>query len=419
MTIEITPSGVSCNLSCTYCYQHPLRDAGNFTIPFDFEKVKASYLKNYRGESFAIFGGEALLTPKPILEKLFQLGLEENGGNGIQTNGVLIDDEHIEMFKKYKVHVGFSFDGEEELNDLRWAGSLEKTREDTKRTLNNVAKCIQNGIPASAILVLHAVNVGTEERLNKFKLFLKKIDKMGISSIRLHDLEVDTDLTAKKHVLTPQRNTEVFIELAEFAKEVPSLEIDVFKDIRSLLESKDRSATCVFRGCDPYTTHAVQEINGDGTISNCGRVSGVEGMPWRKAEQDGYERYISLYQTPWEYGGCKDCRFFLLCKGNCPGGALVDDYGHRDWRNRTQSCEMWYSLFEHFEKVIESEGKIPFSKRPDRKQIELQILEWWNEGKNRDIEDAVEFLQQYTQTEMIFPVVKSFDDSFLDLPMAR
>lgn len=406
MTIEITPSGVSCNLSCTYCYQHPLRDAGNFTVPYDFEKVKETYLRYYAGEQFALFGGEVLLTPKPILEELFQFGIEQSNSNGIQTNGVLIDDDHIELFKKYNVHVGFSFDGEDDLNDLRWSGSLDKTREDTKKTLENLAKCIENGIPSSAILTLHAVNVGTDERLQRFKLFLKKLDKMGIASIRLHDLEVDTDLAARKYQLTAERNKEVFLELAEFSKQVPSLDIDVFKDIRNLLQGRERDATCIFRGCDPYTTSAVQEINGDGTRSNCGRTSGVEGMPWKKADQEGYERYIALYQTPWEYGGCKDCRFFLLCKGNCPGGGIKDESNFRDWRNRTQSCEMWFSLFEHFEKVLEEEGIVPFSKRADRKLVEEQIVEWWNEGQNRDIEDAVEYLERNMDVSLMLPVVK-------------
>ncbi len=30
MTIELEPVGVVCNLSCPYCYEHPMRDAGNF-----------------------------------------------------------------------------------------------------------------------------------------------------------------------------------------------------------------------------------------------------------------------------------------------------------------------------------------------------------------------------------------------------
>ena len=31
MTVEVLPVGVACNLGFTYCYQNPMRDAGNFT----------------------------------------------------------------------------------------------------------------------------------------------------------------------------------------------------------------------------------------------------------------------------------------------------------------------------------------------------------------------------------------------------
>jgi len=37
------------------------------------------------------------------------------------------------MFKQYKVMVGISIDGPDSLNDVRWAGSLEKTREQTAK----------------------------------------------------------------------------------------------------------------------------------------------------------------------------------------------------------------------------------------------------------------------------------------------
>lgn len=29
MSVELRPLGVQCNIKCTYCYQNPLRDAGN------------------------------------------------------------------------------------------------------------------------------------------------------------------------------------------------------------------------------------------------------------------------------------------------------------------------------------------------------------------------------------------------------
>ena len=74
------------------------------------------------GSHFTIFGGEPLLVPEHVLEELWAFGLERFGTNGIQTNGTLINDRHIALFKKYKVYVGISVDGPDDLNDVRWAG---------------------------------------------------------------------------------------------------------------------------------------------------------------------------------------------------------------------------------------------------------------------------------------------------------
>jgi len=74
------------------------------------------------GGPFALFGGEPLLVPEHDLESLWSWGLEQFGYNTVQTNGTLINDEHIRMFKAYKVSVGISIDGPGELNDLRWHG---------------------------------------------------------------------------------------------------------------------------------------------------------------------------------------------------------------------------------------------------------------------------------------------------------
>ena len=80
------------------------------------------------GSHFTIFGGEPLLVPEHVLEELWAFGLERFGRNGIQTNGTLINDRHIAFFKRYSVSVGISVDGPDDLNDVRWAGSVELTR---------------------------------------------------------------------------------------------------------------------------------------------------------------------------------------------------------------------------------------------------------------------------------------------------
>src|SRR5262245_6019411 len=127
MSIEVRPLGVKCNIQCQYCYQNPQRDAGNIPNEFDVAKMKAAL--DRAGSNFTIFGGEPLLVPEAVLEDLWAFGLERFGTNGIQTNGSLINDRHISLFKRYKVNVGISVDGPDDLNDVRWAGTLALTRE--------------------------------------------------------------------------------------------------------------------------------------------------------------------------------------------------------------------------------------------------------------------------------------------------
>jgi uncharacterized protein len=117
MSIEVRPLGVKCNIQCQYCYQNPQRDAGNIPTTFDLEKMKESLAR--AGSSFTIFGGEPLLVPERVLEELWAFGYERFGSNGIQTNGTLINDRHIRLFKQYSVNIGISVDGPEDLNDVR------------------------------------------------------------------------------------------------------------------------------------------------------------------------------------------------------------------------------------------------------------------------------------------------------------
>ena len=186
MSIEVSPVGVTCNLSCPYCYEHPMREAGNFNEkPYDLDKMIAGLEKE--GGKFGLFGGEPLLTDLETLEGLWKFGLERFGSNQIQTNGTLINEKHIELFKKYKVHVGISVDGPDELNDARWAGSLEETRRRTKMSMDAADRLCDEGIPPSFIVTLHKLNA-TTEKLPKLKEWFKYWDSRGVYSSRLHTL---------------------------------------------------------------------------------------------------------------------------------------------------------------------------------------------------------------------------------------
>jgi radical SAM protein with 4Fe4S-binding SPASM domain len=123
----------------------------------------------------------------------------------------------------------------------------------------------------------------------------------------------------------------------------------------------------------------VQGVEGNGQSSNCGRTN-KEGIGFIKANKAGYERYVALYRTPESENGCAGCRFFLMCKGQCPGTSVGGD-----WRNRTEHCGEWKHLFRTIERRMISTGKIPLTIQPLRFELEERQVAAWERGENPSI----------------------------------
>lgn len=368
MGVELRPFGVTCNLACTYCYQNPLREAGNLRQTYDMAKMKAALDKE--GSSFILFGGEPLLMKLEDLEELFAYGLEKHGSSGIQTNGVLINDAHVALFQKYKVQVGISMDGPEELNDARIDRKRSRTRVSTAAVQAAIERLCREHEPPGLIVTLHRGNA-TAKHLPRMYQWMRDLDAAGVRTARLHVLEIDDAHTRDTLALTPRENVEAILGFAKLEDELKHLRFDLIHEMKRLLVGNERDASCVWRACDPYATAAVRGIEGNGQSSNCGRTN-KDGVDYLKADQRGYERYIALYHTPPEHGGCQGCRFFLMCKGQCPGTAIGGD-----WRNKTEHCAIWKSLFATLEQQLIREGETPLSIHPLRQQQETEALARW------------------------------------------
>jgi len=198
MSIEIRPVGVKCNIGCQYCYQNVLRDAGwEADSRTDLVALKAAI--EARNESFHLFGGEPLLTPIDELEELFRWGYERFGENNLQTNGVLINDRHIEMFNKYCVRVGISIDGPGALNDARWAGSLARTRAATEASMAAIGRLCREHEAPSLMIQLTRCNA-SGERLEELCAWLKSMHELGVTSARVHILEIDDDAVRERFI---------------------------------------------------------------------------------------------------------------------------------------------------------------------------------------------------------------------------
>ncbi|HEY6187796.1 MAG TPA: radical SAM protein [Pyrinomonadaceae bacterium] len=391
MGVELRPLGVKCNIQCQYCYQNPQRDTNNILHAYDLGKMKAAIEEE--GRPFTLFGGEPLMVPINDLQALWSWGYERYGENSIQTNGTLINEDHIRMFREYRVHVGISIDGPGELNDVRWVGSLERTRAATASAVAAIERLCREGSPPSIIITLHRCNA-TRERLPVLQDWLLGLERLGITSVRLHMLEVDNALVRQKYALSSEENLEAMLSFLRFERaKLSTMRFDVFREMRSLLLGEDSTTTCVWNACDPYTTRAVRGIEGNGQSSNCGRTN-KDGIDFVKSDREGFERYLALYHTPQEFGGCKDCRYFLMCKGQCPGTSIDGD-----WRNRSEHCGVWMGLFHHLEKELMREGLRPLSDRPERREIEGVFVGQLKGGRNLTVAQCLEEFMNARQQE--------------------
>jgi uncharacterized protein len=346
-----------------------MRDAGNVTTPKDWSAARARLLAE--NTAFCVFGGEPLLAPIDHLRDVFKFGYEHFGRNSIQTNGTLITDEHIALFREYNVGVGISVDGPSSLNSARVGGSHLSTDEGTRRTQWAIDTLCAQGRAPALIVTIHKTNAGTKKKVQELLDWFSLLELQGVRWINLHILEDEPGVEGL--ALNDGENIFAFSAIYEATK-VSRLQLQPFIDIkRLLLQEEVDKVSCIWNSCDPLTTDAVRGISPDGTQSNCGRTN-KEGVNWVKASFRGFERYLALYATPQEYGGCNDCRFFSLCRGQCPGTAI-----DKDWRNRTVHCRIWYELFEIIERDIVRAGRVPVTYDSAKLRfLENALLDHWS-----------------------------------------
>ena len=359
-----------------------MRMAGNTCPPgYSVEAMKKGLTEqNYH---FTLFGGEPLLTPIDDLEELWRWGLEKFKQNGIQTSGSCITEEHFELFDKYKVSVGISIDGPGELNDIRWAGTLEKTRETTESSSNALHRLLAAGKNPSIIVTLSMSNA-SPDRLETLLNWFCALDEKGLRHVNLHLMEIDDPEVREEWALSPEESADALLACSKLQPDLQQLTFQPIEGITKLLLGDDEKSSCQWNACDPYTTRAVRGVGADGGKITCSR-SNKAGVDMQKADVELLVRPIALYHTPQSSGGCQGCIYWYACKGLCPGEAI-----DRDWRKRTEHCETLQIVFGEFSERLASLGLEPISKDEKlRGRVEKRLLESYASGKTMRIHEAL------------------------------
>ena len=207
---------MACNAGCLNCYENTIRES--IVRDYDIRKVSERLKQNLDGSGgVTIHGGEPLLIDSLDLESLFQIIHGKFGSTGVQTNLLLLNKRHIELFKKYRTHVGISIDGLD-------ADSNKSRGYDPEKVLKNIKLLIDNKIGCSAIVVVWKYN---KDQINRL---LTTLIDLGIMDIRLNP---GISFCDSESECTPAELLEVYRESFHLIR--PELSLLPHRDIIDLL----------------------------------------------------------------------------------------------------------------------------------------------------------------------------------------
>lgn len=317
-----------CNLNCVYCSEGDrpsilLKKEYLFKLVDELPQVLSEL--NETEVEFLWHGGEPLSVGVEYLTEVMDYIKLKLASYKIkfliQTNGTLIDDKWIDIFKYYDIGVGISLDGYKEIHDSNRRFKNNQPTFDI--VMENIKKLKLANIPVGTLMVLNT---------SKY-----------IDSKTLYQFIKDNQLNAKIHPVVPCGRAEDNPEIEEVYKNY----IVLLKELYTLTMA-DMDETIVIQPMDEImnavlglTTMRECSFNGtcgdkficlfaDGATGFCGRYEKNETFLYGHIEDDSL---INLYhsisaklvrnrQSYLIEHDCKNCEDWNYCHGGCTFEAL-------------------------------------------------------------------------------------------------
>ena len=167
MSRVIALTSSSCNINCDYCYVAASRQSID-RVPIE---ALPTLIRNcsvgFDQVEFCWHGGEPLLAGKEFYRTAVSIQKKESEKrpitfqNGLQTNGILLDNEWLTFFKANDFGIGISFDAPPETHNLHRDHTAEKA-------LNVFSMMRRLAFPCGAICVVSKHNVGKAREIFDF-----------------------------------------------------------------------------------------------------------------------------------------------------------------------------------------------------------------------------------------------------------
>jgi uncharacterized protein len=353
-SVLIKPAGPDCNMACSYCFYRG-KDALFGGAPAHRmpeavleETMRQLLSQPVPGVSIGWQGGEPTLMGLPFFEKAVELqtrfGRGKTVGNGLQTNGLLLDKDWAAFLRRYKFLVGLSLDGPEEIHDhyRRMAGGQPTW----SKTVDAARLLLDAGVSVNALTVVNDLTAGRAREIYEFHRSLGLVHMQFIPCA-----EADPALPGRAAPFAAAGEAfgrfliEIFdLWLADFRDGAPTTFVRFFDSVFYRYVDREPPECDLAETCGTYL---VVEHNGD--VFACDFFVEPE---WRlgnvmdgklvhmlnSARQRGFGARKAELPEP-----CGGCEWLALCRGGCPKDRLRDpsDAGLNHF------CAGYKSFFAH------------------------------------------------------------------------
>ena len=351
-SLLIKPAGPDCNLDCKYCFyldRAQLFEAGQHRMN---DKVLSALIQQSLEQStgqmnYAWQGGEPTLMGLDFYKTVVELQRRHGRGklvaNAIQTNGILLDREWVEFFRKHGWLVGISLDGPAHIhNRYRKNVGGGDSHELTER---GARLLLANHVAVNALSVVNAYSIRYPEAIYEY---LKRLGFVYMQFIPCVEVDKESGQVTD-YSISAEAYGEFLIRLFEvwredFQNDQPSTSIRYFDSVLNTYMGHHPGDCTLLAECGEYLV-----VEHDGSVYSCdfyvneehllGRLPDDELAPMLNGpiQQDFGARKARLP------GECLECQWRQHCQGGCP----KDRHDQGSGARLNVLCEGWKQFFAH------------------------------------------------------------------------
>ena len=359
--VFVKPTGPICNMDCRYCYylkkEHLFPEGESFRMP---DEILEEYIVQHIEASpetvirFSWHGGEPTILGLDYFRRIIELQRKHQPpdrriANGIQTNGILLDDDWCRFFAKEGFAVGLSLDGPQEMHDrFRVTKDGGPSHEQVVQGYNLLKK---HGVYTDILCVVNAHNVQFPLQVYRF---FKQINAQYITFLPMVEPQPDTkDGVDPISVPSEAWGTFLCTIFDEWVDhDIGQVKVQIFEEAARTAFNQEHSL-CIFRptcGDIPVVEHNGDFYSCDHYVDAEHRLGNIMETPLVELLESPAQRAFGEAKLKVLPRYCQECDVRAMCNGGCPKNRFLRTPDGEPGLNYL--CEGYKSFFTHCQPFV-------------------------------------------------------------------